>query len=82
MPLTWRDVLDILLVGLLFYYLWRLIAGTRALNLVRGVLVYLAVWFLASLLGLSTLSWLLGNAATLGAFALIVVFQPELRGLL
>ncbi|WP_279165276.1 diadenylate cyclase CdaA [Thermus scotoductus] len=82
MPLTWRDVLDILFVGILFYYLWRLIAGTRALNLVRGVLVYLAVWFLASLLGLSTLSWLLGNAATLGAFALIVVFQPELRGLL
>ena len=82
MPLTWRDVLDILLVGILFYYLWRLMAGTRALNLVRGVLVYLVVWFLASLLGLSTLSWLLGNAATLGAFALIVVFQPELRGLL
>jgi len=49
MPLTWRDVLDILLVGILFYYLWRLMAGTRALNLVRGVLVYLAVWFLASL---------------------------------
>ncbi|GLV48542.1 TIGR00159 family protein [Thermus sp. LT1-2-5] len=82
MPFTWRDLLDILLVAVLFYYLWRLIAGTRALNLVRGVLVYLLVWFLASLLGLSTLSWLLGNAATLGAFALVVVFQPELRGLL
>ncbi|WP_117237692.1 diadenylate cyclase CdaA [Thermus sediminis] len=82
MPFTWRDLLDILLVAVLFYYLWRLVVGTRALNLVRGVLVYLLVWFLASLLGLSTLSWLLGNAATLGAFALIVVFQPELRGLL
>ena len=82
MPFTWRDLLDILLVTVLFYYLWRLISGTRALNLVRGVLVYLLVWFFASLLGLSTLSWLLGNAATLGAFALIVVFQPELRGLL
>ncbi len=69
MPFTWRDLLDILLVAVLFYYLWRLIAGTRALNLVRGVLVYLLVWFTASLLGLSTLSWLLGNAATLGAFA-------------
>jgi diadenylate cyclase len=52
------------------------------LNLVRGLLVYLLVWFLANLLGLATLSWILGNAATLGAFALIVVFQPELRGLL
>jgi diadenylate cyclase len=74
--------LDILLVTALFYSLWRLIVGTRALNLVRGLLVYLLVWFLSTLLGLSTLSWILGNAATLGAFALIVVFQPELRGLL
>ncbi|MCH1928499.1 hypothetical protein L6232_27265, partial [Shewanella sp. C31] len=61
MPVTWRDLLDILLVAVLFYYLHRLISGTRALNLVRGVLVYLVVWFLASLLGLSTLAWLLGN---------------------
>jgi diadenylate cyclase len=82
MAFTWRDLLDILLVTALFYSLWRLIAGTRALNLVRGLLVYLLVWFLSTLLGLATLSWILGNAATLGAFALIVVFQPELRGLL
>jgi diadenylate cyclase len=82
MAFTWRDLLDILLVTALFYSLWRLIVGTRALNLVRGLLVYLLVWFLANLLGLATLSWILGNAATLGAFALIVVFQPELRGLL
>jgi diadenylate cyclase len=82
MAFTWRDLLDILLVTALFYSLWRLIVGTRALNLVRGLLVYLLVWFLATLLGLATLSWILGNAATLGAFALIVVFQPELRGLL
>ena len=82
MVLTWRDLLDILLVTALFYSLWRLIVGTRALNLVRGLLVYLLVWFLSTLLGLATLSWILGNAATLGAFALIVVFQPELRGLL
>jgi diadenylate cyclase len=82
MAFTWRDFLDILLVTALFYSLWRLIVGTRALNLVRGLLVYLLVWFLANLLGLATLSWILGNAATLGAFALIVVFQPELRGLL
>ena len=82
MAFTWRDLLDILLVTALFYSLWRLIVGTRALNLVRGLLVYLLVWFLSTLLGLATLSWILGNAATLGAFALIVVFQPELRGLL
>ncbi|MER3557363.1 MAG: TIGR00159 family protein [Thermus sp.] len=80
--MTWRDVLDILLVTFLFYSLWRLLQGTRAVNLVRGVLVFLLVWSLSGLLGLRTLSWILGNAATLGAFALVVVFQPELRGVL
>ncbi|NAW19006.1 TIGR00159 family protein, partial [Salmonella sp. hn-f5] len=66
----------------MFYYVYRLIAETRAINLVRGVLVYLLVWFAASQLGLNSLAWILGNAATLGAFGLIVVFQPELRGAL
>lgn len=80
--LTWRDALDILAVATVFYYLYVLIAESRALNLVRGLLVYLLVWFISTRLGLNSLSWLLGNAATLGAFALIVVFQPELRGAL
>jgi diadenylate cyclase len=80
--MPWRDALDILAVATLFYYLYRLIAETRALNLVRGLVIYLLVWFLATQLGLRSLAWLLGNAATLGAFALIVVFQPELRGAL
>ncbi|WP_027891810.1 diadenylate cyclase CdaA [Calidithermus chliarophilus] len=80
--LTWRDALDILAVATVFYYLYVLIAESRALNLVRGLLVYLLVWFVASRMGLNSLAWLLGNAATLGVFALIVVFQPELRGAL
>ena len=80
--MDWRDVLDILAVAVLFYYLYELIAETRALNLIRGLVVYVAVWFVADRLGLRALAWLLGNAATLGMFALIVVFQPELRGLL
>ena len=80
--MDWRDVLDILAVAVLFYYLYELIAETRALNLIRGLVVYVLVWFVADRLGLRALAWLLGNAATLGMFALIVVFQPELRGLL
>ncbi len=80
--MTWRDVLDILAVAVLFYYLYNLFAETRALNLIRGLVVYVLVWFVADKLGLKALAWLLGNAATLGVFALIVVFQPELRGVL
>jgi len=80
--MDWRDVLDILAVAVILYYLYELIAETRALNLIRGLVVYVVVWFIADKLGLRALAWLLGNAATLGMFALIVVFQPELRGLL
>jgi len=80
--MTWRDLLDVFSVAVLFYYLYGLVAETRALNLVRGLVVYVLVWFLADSLGLRALAWLLGNAATLGVFALIVVFQPELRGVL
>jgi diadenylate cyclase len=54
--LSWRDILDILAVATLFYYVYRLIAETRAINLVRGVLVYLLVWFAASQLGLNSLA--------------------------
>jgi len=80
--MTWRDALDILAVAVLFYYLYGLFAETRALNLIRGLVVYVLVWFVADKVGLKALAWLLGNAATLGVFALIVVFQPELRGVL
>lgn len=82
MNLSWRDVIDILAVATVLYYTYGLLAETRAMNLVRGLFVYVLVWFAAEQLGLTTLSWLLGNAATLGMFALIVVFQPELRGVL
>jgi diadenylate cyclase len=79
---SWRDALDILSVATLIYYAYQLIAETRAINVLRGLLVYLAIWFIAIQLRLPSLSWLLGNAATLGVFALIVVFQPELRAAL
>jgi TIGR00159 family protein len=80
--MAWRDLLDVFSVAVLFYYLYGLVAETRALNLVRGLVVYVLVWFVADKLGLKALAWLLGNAATLGVFALIVVFQPEFRGVL
>lgn len=80
--LSARDVLDIGLVTFLVYQAYMLVAGTRAVNVVRGILVFAGVWVAAQLLGLTTLSYLLGRAGTVGLFALIVLFQPELRGAL
>ncbi|MDL2344267.1 diadenylate cyclase CdaA [Deinococcus sp. MIMF12] len=77
-----RDVLDVLLVAFLVYQGYLLVVGTRAVNVLRGIVVFAAVWAAAELLGLTTLSYLLGRAGTVGLFALVVLFQPELRAAL
>ncbi len=77
-----RDILDVLLVAAVIYQGYLLVNGTRAVNVVRGVLIFAAIWLLSSLTNLSALSYLLGRAGTVGLFALVVVFQPELRGAL
>ncbi|WP_409996701.1 diadenylate cyclase CdaA [Deinococcus sp. Marseille-Q6407] len=76
------DLVDIALVTFVLYQGYRLVAGTRAVNLVRGIAVFLVVWFVAQLLGLVALSSLLGQVGTIGIFALVVLFQPELRAAL
>ncbi|MEW6420759.1 MAG: diadenylate cyclase CdaA [Deinococcota bacterium] len=77
-----RDVLDVLLVTFLIYQGYLLVVGTRAVNVLRGILVFAGVWVMAQVLGLTTLSYLLGRASTVGLFALVVLFQPELRAAL
>lgn len=77
-----RDVLDIVLVTFLLYQAYELLVGTRAVNVLRGVLVFAGVWAVAKLLDLTTLSYLLDRVGTLGIFALVVIFQPELRAVL
>lgn len=81
-PIGARDLLDILLVAALVYQGYKLVVGTRAVNVVRGILMFAGVWVGAQLLGLVTLSTLLGRAGTVGLFALLVLFQPELRAAL
>ena len=80
--LSLRDLLDVLLVAAVIYQGYLLVNGTRAVNVLRGVLIFAAVWLLSSLLQLSALNYLLGRAGTVGLFALVVVFQPELRAAL
>lgn len=76
------DLLDTLLVAFLLYQAYRLVDGTRTVNLVRGIAVFLLAWFAARELGLVSLSLLLGQVGTIGIFALVVLFQPELRAAL
>ena len=73
------DVLDIILVAILFYMLYRLIRGTAALNIFAGLLIIYIMWKLVVLFRMELLSELLGQFISVGIIALVIVFQPEIR---
>jgi diadenylate cyclase len=70
---------DIGITALVIYWLFSLIRGTSAVRLVIGVSVILAIYAAAQAVGLRLFTQLLQAGAVVGAFALVVVFQPELR---
>src|SRR5690242_18126833 len=72
-------ILDIGITALLIYWLFSLIRGTRAVRLVIGVTVLFLVYFAARFLQLRLLTQILETGAVVGLFALVVVFQPEIR---
>ncbi|HKG55949.1 MAG TPA: diadenylate cyclase CdaA [Candidatus Limnocylindrales bacterium] len=72
-------LLDIGITALLIYWLFSLIRGTRAVRLVIGVTVLVAVYAAAQALSLRLLTQIMQTGAVVGLFALVVVFQPELR---
>ena len=72
-------LVDIGITALLIYGLFSLIRGTRAVRLVIGVSVLIVVYVLAVAFGLELLSRILQGGAVVGLFALVVIFQPEIR---
>jgi DNA integrity scanning protein DisA with diadenylate cyclase activity len=73
------DIIDIILVALLLFYLYRLVRGTVAINIFIGIVIIYLIWKLTALLNMDVLSNLLGKFISVGFFALIVVFQQEIR---
>lgn len=76
---SFRDVVEILVVAYLLYRLLLFLAGTRALQILVGLVVLGLIYIAALVLKFKMIVALLGVVFTYGAFALIVVFQPELR---
>ena len=73
------DYVDVLLVTFITYRIARIIRGTRAWAVLMGILAFSMLLWLAHLLRLRALSFLLGYAATIGPIVLLVVFLPEVR---
>ena len=76
---TIADFIDIVLVSYLVYKAIKIVRETRAEQLVKGLVILGVTYFIASFIGLKTLSFILTNVFTFGVLAIIVVFQPELR---
>lgn len=76
------DLLDILIVTFLFYKAFTYLAQTRAIQILVGLFALLVLSIIAKLLHLYALSYISNNLLTIGIFALIIIFQPEIRRIL
>jgi diadenylate cyclase len=77
-----RNVIDILFVALIFYMVYRFLANTRAIQLLKGVMIIIVVAILSKFLHFDTLDWLVSFIAQSVVIAIIILFQPELRRLI
>lgn len=73
------DIVDIVLVAFLLYYIYNLVKGTVAINILVGIIIVYAIFVVTQLLEMELLSKILGGFLGVGMFALVVVFQPEIR---
>ncbi len=80
--ITLWDILDILIVSVLLYKIIKLIKNTVAVRLLKGIFILLIITQLSDLLEFHVINFIMTSAMQLGSFALVVVFQPELRRIL
>ena len=75
-----KDIVDILLVALMLYYLYRLMKESRSLNVFIGIMVFVLVWlFVSQVLEMRLLGSILDKLVSVGVIGLIVLFQEEIR---
>lgn len=73
------DYVDVVLVALLLYYIYKLVKGTVAINIFIGIIIIYLAWKLTDFLEMELLTSIFGGFIKVGIIALIVVFQPEIR---
>ena len=78
-PVTWWDVIDILVVAVLIYEVLKLIRGTRAVQMAVGIASIIGLFYVSRGLQLETLNWLIRNIIGYVVFAVIVLLQADIR---
>ncbi len=73
------DIIDIILVGLIIFQIYKLIRGTAAINIFLGIILLYIVWIIVTALNMNLLSAIMGQVLGVGVIALIILFQQEIR---
>ena len=79
LTITWVDIIEIIIISVMFYHVLLWIKSTRAWNLFKGIMVILIFVLIAAFFQMSTILWIAENTFNVGLIALVVIFQPELR---
>ena len=75
-----KDFIDILLVAMMLYYIYRLMRETRSLNIFVGIMIFIVVWiFMSQVLEMRLMGTILDKLVSVGAIALIILFQEDIR---
>ena len=78
-PFTFIDFVDILLVAIVMYWIYRTTRGTNAPYIITGIIIIYLAWVIVRAMNMELLSSILGQIISVGIIALIIVFQPEIR---
>lgn len=75
-----KDIIDIFLVALILYYIYRLMKESRSLNVFIGILVFIVAWlFVSQILEMRLLGSILDKLVSVGTLAILILFQDEIR---
>ncbi|MCR5829363.1 MAG: diadenylate cyclase CdaA [Lachnospiraceae bacterium] len=77
--ITVMDVIEILLIAILVYYVIKWVKNTKAWALLKGILVLFVIYVVAAILGFNAILWIFANGVGVSITAIIILFQPELR---
>lgn len=79
--ISWRAVLDIILIALALFFLYRTLIRLGTWKIVAGILIAAVIFFIANYLNLEGIEWIYRNVSHVAVLSLVVLFQPELRKL-
>ena len=77
--ILWKSILEIGFIWVLIYFMIRFLQGTRAVQVLSGLVLLVIVFNVAKILELSTINWVLTKLFAVGVLAFLILFQPELR---